>query len=233
MRPRPSRRPGTDDRRSDRRDHRNFEVMIEEAGLAPASMAAPRAAGRRRDPEAVSDLVADLDPPPLAVQFQNARRPSALGRCYIRKFVKRQHHHAGCRPRDPAASLSDQGDLPGGDQGVLDDGDSSFARCANSCRRSSNSSPLLSYVEASGSAERKPFQITRPHGHRHPLCRTSRSATNLQFPRAGSAADRRSSAQGQRGKVRPDPWDLDGEFNFVTYFPSRARTAREVVQSST
>ena len=92
-------------------------------------------------------------------------------------------------------------------------------------------SPLLSYVEASGSAERKPsFQITRPgmdigiHFAAIPL---GHEFTSLVLALLQTGGHPPKVSEEVLAQIR----DLDGEFNFVTYISLSCQNCPEVVQS--
>ncbi|NML26782.1 alkyl hydroperoxide reductase subunit F [Zoogloea dura] len=92
-------------------------------------------------------------------------------------------------------------------------------------------SPLLSYVEVSGSAERKPsFQITRPgmdigiHFAAIPL---GHEFTSLVLALLQTGGHPPKVSEEVLAQIR----DLDGEFNFVTYISLSCQNCPEVVQS--
>lgn len=112
----------------------------------------------------------------------------------------------------------------------LDDGDSS-RQMRELLQEIVSLSPLLSYVEASGSAERKPsFQITRPgmdigiHFAAIPL---GHEFTSLVLALLQTGGHPPKVSEEVLAQIR----DLDGEFNFVTYISLSCQNCPEVVQS--
>ncbi|MBN9695813.1 MAG: alkyl hydroperoxide reductase subunit F [Zoogloea sp.] len=112
----------------------------------------------------------------------------------------------------------------------LDDGDSS-RQMRDLLQEIVSLSPLLSYVEASGSAERKPsFQITRPgmdigiHFAAIPL---GHEFTSLVLALLQTGGHPPKVSEEVLAQIR----DLDGEFNFVTYISLSCQNCPEVVQS--
>lgn len=112
----------------------------------------------------------------------------------------------------------------------LDDGDSS-RQMRDLLQEIVSLSPLLSYVEASGSAEREPsFQITRPgmdigiHFAAIPL---GHEFTSLVLALLQTGGHPPKVSEEVLAQIR----DLDGEFNFVTYISLSCQNCPEVVQS--
>jgi len=112
----------------------------------------------------------------------------------------------------------------------LDDGDSS-RQMRELLQEIVSLSPLLSYIEASGSAERKPsFQITRPgmdigiHFAAIPL---GHEFTSLVLALLQTGGHPPKVSEEVLAQIR----DLDGEFNFVTYISLSCQNCPEVVQS--
>lgn len=112
----------------------------------------------------------------------------------------------------------------------LDDGDSS-RQMRDLLQEIVSLSPLLSYVEASGSAERKPsFQITRPDmdiGIHFAAIPLGHEFTSLVLALLQTGGHPPKVSEEVLAQIR----DLDGEFNFVTYISLSCQNCPEVVQS--
>ena len=112
----------------------------------------------------------------------------------------------------------------------LDDGDSS-RQMRELLQEIVSLSPLLSYVEVSGSAERKPsFQITRPGmdiGIRFAAIPLGHEFTSLVLALLQTGGHPPKVSEEVLAQIR----DLDGEFNFVTYISLSCQNCPEVVQS--